>query len=511
MQQGSKGGGSQNQIVRFQAADMEILRQVGEMGYATITDWEYYQGRNPLDPNQPLRTVDQAGPAVRLWEARVARGPLKNTRMLLKEFLPDAREVAEQELRVYTDLVDTYPATEDFGDAPVATLRGWFKTSVEVRSLRFRTEWQQRFPRAPVPQAGNVWLAFRWDAFKPMSELAQTTSTKEKTFWDKLTMPVVWGVSLPAPPSLALRAPPQDAATAQRYVYISNLILQSIASLVFLHERGVVHRSLGSPSVSLSTYEAGEGQGLAVKLRDFGFASRIARLDDETLRAARNAGATAPSEIMAYLATEDIYALGYALAETIFSSLATKADATRAATTSPLMQQWLAQAAQDKEQLYDAEDDVSTLGPVGVPARERGRASGGKALPAPTDQGSLKKLMEDIYDADIVGSFRDYCTAEPAWEGVVDYLDQYDKAGWKLLQTMIMCRRQKDGSLKKGTPKLLSDMTDLEMQDIAIPDSFVPTFTGDVNKVPTARMLLDSPLLVPLQRPWYARAQSDSS
>jgi len=41
-----------------------------------------------------------------------------------------------------------------------------------------------------------------------------------------------------------------------------------------------------------STYEAGEGQGLAVKLRDFGFASRIARLDDETLRAARNAGAT---------------------------------------------------------------------------------------------------------------------------------------------------------------------------------------------------------------------------
>ena len=30
----------QNQIVRFQAADMEILRQVGEMGYATITDWE---------------------------------------------------------------------------------------------------------------------------------------------------------------------------------------------------------------------------------------------------------------------------------------------------------------------------------------------------------------------------------------------------------------------------------------------------------------------------------------
>lgn len=204
MQQRSTGSAAgQNQIVRFQAADMEILRQVGEMGYATITDWEYYQGRNPLDPNQPLRTVDQAGPAVRLWEAKVARGPLKNSRMLLKEYLPAAREVAEQELRVYTDLVDTvcidfnrhvcmrviegvcaemhvfgqFPMTEDFGEAPVATLRGWFKTSTEVRTLRFRTEWQERFPRAPVPRAGNIWLAFRWDSFKPMSGLLASSAS----------------------------------------------------------------------------------------------------------------------------------------------------------------------------------------------------------------------------------------------------------------------------------------------------------------------------------------------
>jgi hypothetical protein len=113
MQGGNAAG--QNQIVRFQAADMEIRRQVGEMGYATITDWEYYLARNPLDPNQPLRTVDAAGPSVRLWEARVARGPLRNARMLLKEYFASARDVAETELRVYTDLVDTYPRSEDFG------------------------------------------------------------------------------------------------------------------------------------------------------------------------------------------------------------------------------------------------------------------------------------------------------------------------------------------------------------------------------------------------------------
>lgn len=190
---------SPNQIVQFQAADMEILRQVGEMGYATITDWEYYQGRNPLDPSQPLRTVDEAGPAVRLWEARVARGPLRNARMLLKEYLASAREVAEQELRVYTDLVDTFPPSEDFGDAPVATLRGWFKTSVEVESLRFRSNWQERFPRAAVPKAGNIWLAFRWDAFKPMSDLAQSAQSAKRTstVWDRIKMPKVW-VAIPS-------------------------------------------------------------------------------------------------------------------------------------------------------------------------------------------------------------------------------------------------------------------------------------------------------------------------
>jgi hypothetical protein len=53
------------------------------------------------------------------------------------------------------------------------------------------------------------------------------------------------------------------------------------------------------------------------------------------------AGANLPSEIMAYLATEDIYALGYALAETIFTTLAQKEVRAKKETTPPLMKQWL--------------------------------------------------------------------------------------------------------------------------------------------------------------------------
>ena len=44
----------------------------------------------------PSRTVEAAGPSVRLFEARIARGSLMGARLLLKEYLPAARDVAQQ-------------------------------------------------------------------------------------------------------------------------------------------------------------------------------------------------------------------------------------------------------------------------------------------------------------------------------------------------------------------------------------------------------------------------------
>ena len=40
--------------------------------------------------------MEAAGPSVRLFEARVARGSLMGARLLLKEYLPVARDVAQQ-------------------------------------------------------------------------------------------------------------------------------------------------------------------------------------------------------------------------------------------------------------------------------------------------------------------------------------------------------------------------------------------------------------------------------
>lgn len=103
----------------FRPSSITIRRQVGQLGFATETEWQYAGGkRNPLDPSQPSRTVEASGASVRLFEARLADG----SRSLLKEFLgAEARAIGERELAVYRHL------EEEAGGAPdlsVGTLCG---------------------------------------------------------------------------------------------------------------------------------------------------------------------------------------------------------------------------------------------------------------------------------------------------------------------------------------------------------------------------------------------------
>eukprot|EP00286_Rhodomonas_abbreviata_P011225 CAMPEP_0181332828 /NCGR_PEP_ID=MMETSP1101-20121128/25326_1 /TAXON_ID=46948 /ORGANISM="Rhodomonas abbreviata, Strain Caron Lab Isolate" /LENGTH=521 /DNA_ID=CAMNT_0023442547 /DNA_START=221 /DNA_END=1786 /DNA_ORIENTATION=+ len=453
MQASEEASEGPNRILRFQAGDMEIRRQVGEMGYATVIDWEYYTPRNPLDPESPSRTYEASGPAVRLFEARIARGSLRNARVLLKEYFPKAREIAEQELRVYTDLVNAWDQEapeEDFGTAPVATLRGWFQTTPECERRAFRENWMDRFPKIEPPSAGNLWLMFRWEGNKAMSEFGKNQESPT-TFWDQLSEPMFG---------------PRKSALKTQFYFMRNLIKECLATLTFLHERGIVHRSIGASSITLNSFDVTQGDRLQVKLRDFGFASRVALLDDSTLKKAQQAGARTPSEIQAFIASEDIYAMGYALAETIFTSFAAKQDKREAEQESKrkdsaIRRQWL--AASSGAQQQEGEEAVSSLGPVGVPQV-------GARTALRTDQDALKKLMEDVFDGDVEGAFRSYCAEEEQWADVVAFLDLEERAGWRLLNEMI---NSKPAGQEQEESKALTEMSDDELADLV--PSFAPT------------------------------------
>lgn len=90
--------------------------------------------------------------------------------------------------------------------------------------------------------------------------------------WAYLPHPLLF--SLPTspplnPPTLSLNL--QSLLPACR----RSICRGALAALAYCHSRGVVHGSLGSGSVLLSTFSDAEAERLVVKLDNFGFARRI--------------------------------------------------------------------------------------------------------------------------------------------------------------------------------------------------------------------------------------------
>ena len=62
---------SYSTLSTFSPGAFIIKRQIGQLGFATETEWAYKRDGelvtpNPLDPSQPKRTIDQSGISVRL-------------------------------------------------------------------------------------------------------------------------------------------------------------------------------------------------------------------------------------------------------------------------------------------------------------------------------------------------------------------------------------------------------------------------------------------------------------
>lgn len=55
-------------------------------------------------------------------------------------------------------------------------------------------------------------------------------------------------------------------------------------ALMFCHERGIAHGSLGSGSVMMNTYDDFKADKLNIKLDNFGFAKKICPLSSRILK-----------------------------------------------------------------------------------------------------------------------------------------------------------------------------------------------------------------------------------
>lgn len=367
----------------FEASDFEIQRIVGQQSFATITDWEYY---SPA-PLAQTRTIEPSAPAIRLYDARVISTypRLYNARVMLKEFLPPAIQLGVTEAEAYNILYSA-DIDPDLDEIPVASLLGTFLTDEAFSSSSFALSWRMRFPKSPQPPAPEApFMVFRWEGL----QTAMTVATKPQT--EKA--PDNWFSSI------FVSDVRDDKAR-----YLRNFFARSLDALIYLHSRGgLVHRSIGLASLMVNTSEWRDAPNLLVKLRDFGFAKQVSTLaQGAELDRARRAEAFTPADIACFYFAEDIYALGYAYLELVFSTF-----------------------------------------------------SG-----CPVTQDTFKNLFEDTFDLRR-DQIRQYCTEDPDWTDAVVFLDQCNQDGWTMLLTMLGARKNfRDVSLQnlRNTPFLADAM-----------------------------------------------------
>mmetsp|Transcript_4582 Transcript_4582/g.9970 ORF Transcript_4582/g.9970 Transcript_4582/m.9970 type:complete len:398 (+) Transcript_4582:349-1542(+) len=282
----------------FAPSDFAIKRQIGQLGFATETEWQYYGGkRNPLDPNMPTRTVEASGASVRLFDAE-----LYGRRVLLKEYLGEAGDIGSNELSVYQHMHSQAASADEDLPPQISSMLGHMRADEAFDSQAFRTQWLLTLPQSTPPEPGNLWTVFAWEGLQTVAAFPRVK--QQKTFFD-------WN---------------GDAAVAERKRYLKAVAKESLKGVAFLHGRGIVHRSLGGSSLLLNTYDHFSANSVSVKLTDFGFASVGSQMDQEEVAKALRMGAASPLQVMSFYALNDLHGLGYVFLELFLSSLAFSSD-----------------------------------------------------------------------------------------------------------------------------------------------------------------------------------------
>jgi hypothetical protein len=273
----------------------------------------------------------------------------------------------------------------------IGTLLGTMRADRTFAGDAFRAEWAANLPGTLPPSESGLWLVFRWEGLNTVSSFP--AYPQDRNWFD------IDG----------------RAMAKARKSFVKTAAQRCLETVGWLHANGVVHRSLGGASLILSTYDQRVLDGrLAVKAIDLGFAATASRLQPEEVAHAMQRGARSPVDVLPFLArADDLHAMAYVLLELILGS---------------------------------APSPPEPRNPAGVPslfglgAQGADDSASGRPAPPSADIQSLKRLVEDVFGGDVCGEFRDYCTQETAWGAAVALLDEGDRSGWTLIQSLVACR-----------------------------------------------------------------------
>ena len=248
--------------VALKASNIEIVRFLGKIDII----------QPDAEPSPPLRQT-----TIRVFEARVAATQQGlpateglSARCFLKEYLPAGESFGRRELSTSRKLLNQWNSLqmqreeEEGSDGsrgqesvPFPILLGSLRTDERIENADFKARWLQRFPRTRPPDAGNLWIIYRWDeaSFKTLR-------------------------SFPALPQLVegLDYFNKKERVRKRWAYVRQVMRRGLESLDFLHRTGSCHNALSSDSLWLSSTNQLDAARLDVRLTDLGASQRLADL-----------------------------------------------------------------------------------------------------------------------------------------------------------------------------------------------------------------------------------------
>jgi serine/threonine protein kinase len=264
----------------------------------------------------------------------------------------------------------------------------------------------------PPPKPRSVWVVYEYaglstiQAYSEPAEIRLAKLPPKKGFFGNILNP-------PKPPSWKDRA---------NYV-VKGILKSTISALATIHENGMVHGSIGRTSIILSTKAMDKREAISpmntmistlqVKLSDFAFSKVFEQstADEEFCTRAKAFGFNFRKGDHNILTTnfaiaEDMHALGFVLIGLLLTSLA--------------------ELPQPVTSAYQ--------------------------MPA-TDEDTLQRLLGDIFDKDM-NQFREFVLEEDIWSSLVALLDENDRSGWKVLETLVLAREK--AAKSKGTDQLFT-------------------------------------------------------
>ncbi|CAL5323522.1 unnamed protein product [Camellia sinensis] len=274
----------------------EVGRLIGSYGFINITSYSGLQLGLDIENSAGdvgrlrVQDVGEGNVKIRLYEGRIAQGPLRGTPVIFKVYPGqqvggvEADMMAANELNVHAFLQSSSKTVSQ----NLQILLGGFET-----------------------KTGEQWLAFRNDGKYSAADYAKVKSEKMSKLGGKNS----WN---PFEKELTIK---------RRRFFVIKLLHGALCGLAYMHDHDRLHQSLGPASVVLNTVDEKDAAYLVPRLRDLAFSVDIrysqleegsGALSEGLWRRASAAGAFTPMEKRAFGIADDIYEAGLLFAYLAF-------------------------------------------------------------------------------------------------------------------------------------------------------------------------------------------------